>query len=246
MKIDQRDADAALGGGEVHSHSSWILPFALFVIAVVIGGGVLVYLAGPTVEDLSGNTPSPTASSATAEIRIEGGVFRIPANYTRFSRARSDGDQEKVELYALLPNLSPWSPGDRDKFASNGPDSSVLQFTLMVDRGRFTYEENFDRAIKPLAVNPEGSPGPFGLTEFKFAGGGYQNTTWYIAPLDNGGQFVARCDPSPNPAFGPSCMRGTRLTGNIGLTYQFKQAHLSQWKQIDAAVLGLVASFRVK
>jgi len=245
MKIDQRDADAALGGGEVHSHSSWMLPFALFVIAALIGGGVLIYLAGPTVEDLSGNTPSPTASTDTADIRIDGVSFRIPANYTRFGRGRSSGDQDKVEMYALLPNMSPWSPGDREKFASNAPDSQVVFFTLAVDRGRFTYEENFDRAIKPAAANPEGSPGPFGLTEFKFTGGGYQNTTWYTAPLDDG-QFVARCDPSANLAFGASCMRGTRLPGNVGLTYQFKQAHLSQWKQIDAAVRGLVASFRVK
>lgn len=246
MKIDQRDADAALGGGEVHSHSSWILPAALFVVAALIGGGVLIYLTGPTVEDLSGNTPSPTASTSTADVRIEGVVFRIPANYTRFSRARSNGDQEKVELYALLPNLSPWSPDDRAKFASNAPDSSVIQFALAVDRGRFAYEENFERAIKPLANNPEGSPGPFGLTEYKFASGGYANTTWYTADLENGTTFVARCDPSPNPAFGASCMRGTRLPGNVGLTYQFKQAHLAQWQQIDAGIMALVQSFRVK
>ena len=55
-----------------------------------------------------------------------------------------------------------------------------------------------------------------------------------------------RCDASANPDFGSSCMRVTRLPDNVGLTYKFKRTHLAQWREIEAGVMGLIASFRPK
>jgi hypothetical protein len=246
MKIDQRDADAALGG-EVHPHSSWILPAIFVVVAALIAGGVFIYLTGPTVEELQGNVPQPTSAADTADIRIDGVLFRVPANYTKFRRSRYDGDQDDLPLHALLPNLSPWSPGDARAFASDAKDARVVHFTLEIDRARLTYQEKFERGIKPDALNPEGEPGPFGLTQYKFGpGSSYENTEWFAATLEDGSSFVMRCDPSANPDFGSRCTRVTRLRDNIGLNYNFKRAHLAQWKQIDAAILALVESFRPK
>lgn len=246
MKIDQRDADAALGG-EVHAHSSWMLPAIVLFLAVVIGGGVFWYLTSSSsvVDEIQGNVPSPSASTDTADIRIDGVLFRVPANYTKFRRSRYDGDQDDLPLHALLPNLSPWSPGDAAAFASNAPNARVILFTLAVDRAPLTYQQKFERGIKPAAENPEGEPGPFGLTQYKFgAGTGYENTEWFTARLEDGSDLVMRCDASANPDFGSSCMRVTRLPDNVGLTYKFKRAHLAQWKQIDAGIMGLIASFR--
>lgn len=246
MKIDQRDADAALGG-EVHAHSSWILPLLLLVIAAAIAGGFFIFLAGPTVEDIQGNTPWPTASADTADLRIDGVLYRIPSNYTKFRRSRSNGEQDDVPMHALLPNMSPWSPGDAKAFASNAPDAKVIHFTLAIDRARLTYQQKFERGIKPRADNEEGEAGPFGLTQFKFSPGtGYENTEWFTAMLEDGSELVMRCDASPNTDFGSSCMRVTRLPDNVGLTYKFKRAHLAQWRQIEAGVMGLVASFGKK
>jgi len=64
--------------------------------------------------------------------------------------------------------------------------------------------------------------------------------------LEDGSELVMRCDASPNTDFGSSCMRVTRMPDNIGLTYKFKRAHLAQWKQLDAGVMGLIASFHPK
>lgn len=247
MKIDQRDADAALGGGEVHPHSSWMLPAIVLVLAAIIGAGVFFFLTGPTVDDLQGNTPWPTASNATADIRIDGALFRIPANYTKFRRSRSDSDQDDVPMYALLPAMSPWTAAQAADFASNAPDARVVHITLAVDRAPLTYQDKFERGIRPLAENPDGTPGPYGLTAYKFGpGSGYENTEWYTATLEDGALLVMRCDASANPSFGSSCMRVTRLKDNVGLTYKFKRAHLSEWKQIDTAIMALIDRFRPK
>lgn len=246
MKIDQRDADAALGG-EVHAHSSWILPAVLLVIAAGIAIGIFVYLTGPTVDEIQGNLPAPTSSSNTADIRVDGARFRIPANYTKFRRSRYNGDQDDVPMHALLPGMSPWAAGDAAAFASNAPNARVIHFTLAMDRAPLTYQQKFERGIKPLAQVPEGEQGPFGLTQFKFGPGtGYEKTEWFTAKLEDGSELVMRCDASPNPDFGSSCMRVTRLRGNVGLTYKFKRAHLAQWQKIEADMMALVESFRPK
>ena len=250
MKIDQRDADAALGG-EVHAHSSWILPLFVLLIAVAIGIGVYVFLAGPTVEEvqgnIQGNTYSPTSSAQTSDLRIDGVQYRIPANYTKYGRSRSGGDQEDVPMHALLPNLSPWTPADAAEFSSNAAETRVVHFTLAIDRAHLAYQDKFERGIRPLALKPEGEPGPFGLTQFRFGPGtGYENTEWFTATLTDGSQLVMRCDASANPDFGSNCMRVTRMQDSIGVTYKFKRAHLGMWKQIDAGVMALIESFRAK
>ena len=246
MQIDQRDADAALGG-EVHAHSSWILPAILLVLAIAVGVGVFFFLTGPSVDEIQGNVPAPTASTDTADIRVDGVRFRVPANYTKFRRSRYDGDQDDVPMHALLPNMSPWSPGDAAAFASNAPNARVIHITLAVDRAPLTYQEKFERGIKPAALVPEGEPGPFGLTQYKFGKGtGYETTEWFSTKLEDGSDLVMRCDASANPDFGSSCMRVTRLPDNVGLTYKFKRTHLAQWREIEAGVMGLIASFRPK
>ena len=249
MKIDQRDADAALGGGEVHAHSSWLLPLIVLLVAGAIGVGVFVFLAGPTVEEvqgnIQGNTYSPTADTSKARINIDGAVFVIPANYTMHRRSRTSGDQDDVPMHALLPDLEPWTPAKAAEFSSNAAGARVIRFTLAVDRSRLTYEKKFDRGIRPLADNPDGEPGPFGLTQYKFSQGtGYENTEWFSAQLEDGSTLVMRCDASANKDFGSNCTRVTRLNDEVGLTYQFKRSQLEHWKKADAGIVALVNSFR--
>lgn len=248
MKIDQRDADAALSQN-VHPHSSWLLP----LIFLLVGGGLAavayVLLAGPTVEEVQGNirgnTYSPTASAARATVSIDGNDFSIPGHYTMHRRARSGGDQDDVQMHALLPDLEPWSQANAAEFSSNLAGARVVRFTLEVDRARLTYEEKFDKGIRPLADNPDGEPGPHGLTQYRFGPGtGYEGTEWYSARLADGTMLVMRCDASANTDFGSTCMRRTRLADGVGLTYRFKRSQLAQWEETDARIGKLIASFR--
>ncbi len=246
MKIDQRDADAALGG-EVHAHSSWTLPAALFIVAAAIAGAFYVLFTGPTVDDLQGNTTWPTASAETADVRVDNTVFRVPANYTKFRRSRSSGDAEDLPMFALLPDLTPWNAADAKEFASNAPNARVVQIVLTVDNAPLTYQDKFERGIRPRSDTPDGIPGPHGLTTYKFAAGtGYENTEWFTAKLADGSMFVMRCDAAATGNFGSSCMRVTRMKDGVGLTYKYKRVYLAQWQRIDALILGKIDKFRVK
>jgi hypothetical protein len=53
-----------------------------------------------------------------------------------------------------------------------------------------------------------------------------------------------RCDPSANSDFGSTCMRVTRLSDGIGLTYRFKRSQLESWRETDDRLAELIASFR--
>jgi hypothetical protein len=245
MKIDQRDADAALGS-EVHRHSSWTMPAILVLITAAIGVGIFVYLTGPTVQDLQGTTPSPTASAEPIDLKIDGIAFRIPAYYTASRAARGGGDQDEVDLHVLLPDLHPWTSTDRAAFESNAPDARVVHFTLKPDHQTLTDDQRFERALRPQTLNPQGVPGPHGLTQFDFPTGlGYDDVQIFIAPLDAKTLLVLRCDKAgAQQQFGPSCTRQTRTPDGVGLTYRFKRAHLAQWQTIDSGITQLVARFR--
>jgi hypothetical protein len=249
MKIDENTAREALGGAEQRKVPSWKIPLFLTLVAVAIGAGIYAFLAGPTVEEMQGNiqgnTYSPSADTSRARITIDGSDFSIPANYTMHRRSRKSGDHENVPMHALLPNLEPWSAIKAQEFSSNLEGSRVVRFTLSVDRDRMPYEEKFERGIRPRANNENGEPGPYGLTRYRFEPGtGYEGTEWYSATMPGGKMLVMRCDPSANTDFGSTCIRVTRLDDGIGLTYRFKRSQLEYWKETDARIMALIASFR--
>lgn len=246
MKIDQRDADAALGS-DVHRHSSWTMPAILILITAGIGIGIFFYLTGPTVQDLAGTTPSPTGSAEPVDLKVDGIPYRIPAYYTESRAARAGGDQDEVDMHVLLPDLHPWTSTDAAAFASNAPDARVVHFVLKPDRQSLTEGQRFERALRPQTTNPDGVPGPYGLTQFDFPQGlGYDDTQIFTAPLDAKTLLVLRCDRVGDPTFGPTCIRQSRTPDGIGLTYRFKRAHLAEWQAIDAGIIKLVAGFRGK
>jgi hypothetical protein len=248
MKIDQRDADAALGS-DVHRHSSWTMPAILILITAAIGIGIFFYLTGPTVQDLAGTTPSPTASAEPIDLKVDGIAYRIPAHYTESRATRAGGEQDEVNLHVLLPDLHPWTLTDQAAFASNAPDARVVHFVLKPDRQTLTEDQRFERALRPQTTNPDGVPGPYNLAQFDFPQGlGYDDTQIFIALLDakTKSLLVLRCDKIGDPTFGPSCIRQMRTPDGIGLTYRFKRAHLAEWQSIDSGITKLVADFRSK
>ena len=221
------------------------MPAVLFLITALIGVGVFVYLAGPTVQDLAGTTPSPTASAEPIDLRVDGIAYRIPAYYTETRAPRGGGEQEEVKLHVLLPDLHPWTLTDAAAFASNAPDSRVVHFVLKADRLPLTESQRFERALRPQTSDPAGTPGPNGLTQFDFPPGiGYDDAQIFTAQLDAKTLMILRCEKVGDRTSGPLCIRQMRTPEGVGLTYRFKRAHLAEWQTVDSGITKLVAGFR--
>ena len=221
------------------------MPAILVLITAAIGIGIFIYLTGPTVQDLAGKTPSPTASAEPIDLKVDGIAYRIPAFYTEARAARAGGDQDEVDLHVLLPDLHPWTLTDRAAFESNAPTSRVVHFTLKVDRQSLTEDQRFERALKPQTRNPDGVPGPFGLTQYDFPQGlGYDDVQIFTAQLDAKTLLVLRCDKVGDQTFGPNCIRQMRTPDGVGLTYRYKRSHLAEWQAIDTGITKLVTGFR--
>jgi hypothetical protein len=223
------------------------MPAILVLITAVIGVGIFFYLTGPTVQDIAGTAPSPTASAEPVDLRVDGIAFRIPAFYTENRATRAGGDQDEVHLHVLLPDLHPWTLTDAAAFASNARDARVVHFVLKPDRQPMTEDQRFERALRPQTANQDGVPGPYGGTQFDFTPGlGYDDTQIFTARLDAKTLMVLRCDKIGDPSSGPICIRQMRTPDGVGLTYRFKRAHLAEWQTVDSGITKLVAGFRAK
>lgn len=222
------------------------MPAILLLITGLIGVGVFVYLAGPTVQDIQGTALNPTASAEPVDLRVDGIAYRIPANYTENRVTRQGGDQDEVHLHVMLPDLHPWTQTDKAAFESNSPDARVVHFVLKPDRHSMPEDQRFERALRPQTINPEGTPGQFGLTQFDFPPGvGYDDIQIFTVRLDPKVLLVLRCEKlGSDPSIGPSCIRQMRTPEGVGLTYRFKRTHLAAWQTIDSGIIKLVAGFR--
>ena len=85
---------------------------------------------------------------------------------------------------------------------------------------------------------------PFGLTHYVFrADTGYERNDLYVG--DGGtGPFLLLCERPAQDLPSPNCLAIDRpVAPGVNLSYRFKRAQLSQWRQIATGVDRLVARF---
>ena len=94
-----------------------------------------------------------------------------------------------------------------------------------------------------MSPTREGTAGPFGLTQYAFRDdSGYRGEDLFIGQGDKG-PVVLRCVRFSMQVQSPSCLRDMRLANGVSLTYRFKRANLSHWREIAAGVEQLMHSF---
>lgn len=225
---------------------SWIIPATVLAVVGILSLGFLAYYFAPNLADIIGRAPKPSEESKEIDVVIGGVRHRIPENYTRFAYARRGGVQDRVELYALLPDLVPYSPSRAAAFQNNAADSRVLLFELSVYQAKLSETEQFRKVFLKLVTDPEGARGPYGLRRYEFdPSTGYRDEELFVSEDEEGEVTVIRCfKPAPD-ILSPTCRRDLRLSEEIGLSYRFKRAYLSDWRDIDAGVRRLAQSFRV-
>ena len=225
---------------------SWAIPVAVILAVGILSLGFLAYYFAPTVSEILGHAPKPSQDVQPVDVTIAGVRHLIPANYTRFAYGRRGGMQDKIELYALLPDFKPYEPDNAEAFQDYSADSRVVYFDIEIRRDGMTEEQRFRKLYLRLVTDNQGSRGPYGLRRYSFdPSTGYHEEELLVKEHDDGTVTVFRCYQELSNIASPSCRRDLELGDGLALHYRFMRSQLSNWQDIDQGVRALVKSFVV-
>ncbi len=241
------------GGDEIKEESSWRYPLGIFIATLVLCAIFLYYYVGPSVDEFSGNTPSPAISEEPVNFTVGGVEFVAPTNYTVFPRDRRGGERDEVALYALWPTLNGYTPARRDDFIENDKDTRRIDITIGGRTSAFTERERIDVLYMPQTNDRRGVRTPYQLVKYTFKDqrantptNGYSETELYLGETGDGDLLAVFCFPETEEIKSPECWREYELTPTVSVTYRFKRPYLAEWQAIDTRVREFVNSFMAK
>ena len=225
----------------VHRHSGWLIPAGMFFALLLLSGLLLDWYLRPGLK----SPAAPTGQSNLVQVTMRGTLFTIPANYIESSTARTGGERDAIILVALFPSWRGYSPTEARLFSGNAPDQPVIRLALHGDPGNLDGRARLNRIYLPHVMDPKGSQGPFGLTQYDFAeNSGYDGNDLF-AEETAAGLVLLLCERASADFSSPNCLAVDRpLARNLSFSYRFKRAYLARWREMDAGVKGLLAKFR--
>lgn len=236
------------GGEEVKEESSWRYPLGIFMATLVLCAIFLYYYVGPSVEEFSGNVPSPAITEEEVRIEIAGTIFTPAANYTVYPRARRGGVRDEVSLYAFWPTMSGYTPAQRREFIENKPDTRRIDITIAKRTSLFNEKERFETLYLPQTVDQRGVRTPYQLTKFAFKDersdaptNGYADTELFVGADEDNRLMALFCFKERNDIASPECWREYEYNDKIEVSYRFKRPYLPEWRAIDKEVRAFVA-----
>jgi len=235
------------GGDEVRQESSWRYPLGIFIATLVLCAIFLYYYVGPSVDEFSGNVPSPAISEEPVTFTVAQQPFKIPTNFTVFPRDRRGGEREEVALYALWPTMAGYSPARREAFIENQPDTGRIDIQITKRMSAFNEQERIDRLYLPQTIDKRGSRTPHQLMKYEFAEqrsnvptNGYSDTELFLGEATDEKIIALICFKEKEEIRSPECWREYELTPGVSVTYRFKRPYLAEWRAIDARVRGFI------
>ncbi len=169
--------------------------------------------------------------------------FWIPANYLQYESARQGGHKREIDLFAMLPDLTGWSNWNAGNFSDNGPNARIVFLIIREQKINLSEADRLKRIYLISVTDPKGEDGPYGLRKYTFTeGSGYHDQDLFVGDTP-GGVELLRCErlAANNPS--PNCLRDMPLKGGAGVSYHFKRARVSHWREIGDNVASLLATF---
>lgn len=193
---------------------------------------------------LGGNT----ASTRTHEIVIANAVFHVPENLIRFKDQRVGGVTQRLDLFALWPDMSGYTVASREMFeAREGIRPAVIFLTLepqQMSRDMSGRLEPIYRQLVEAAPDAEAVPG-LAPHRFKAEHAIFSNEILHVETAGGAAPFVARCitGDEARAALAP-CERDLLLASDgVSIKYRFPAHLLADHAALDAAVMRLVSGF---
>ncbi|HVW75236.1 MAG TPA: hypothetical protein VHC39_16480 [Rhizomicrobium sp.] len=228
---------------DIHRHSGWLIP-GLVLCAILLLSGLFLgwYLRpGPRL------AAAPTGQVTLVDLTVHGQAFTIPANYIQSPAARAGGEQNSVTLAALFPSWHGYSDDEAKAFWGNAPDSPVVRLSLRGEANPLNAADRLARIYLPYVLDPKGTPGPFGLTQYGFArNSGYERQDLFAGEKD-GRLLLFLCEQPAPELPSPNCLATDQPLGkSASLSWRFKRAYLARWRELSDGVNALMARFESK
>jgi hypothetical protein len=228
----------------IRQHSGWLIPLGVFAATAVVSFLVLLAYLAPTPLSLIEKRPSPTAQTDPVLVSVNGQSFSIPANYILYKSDRQAGPHNEVALAAISPDFRGYSDRDSQTFAGNATDSPVVYLLIREEPLDIGEAERLKRIYLGYVADSNGQAGPFGLTQYAFRDdSGYRGEDLFVGAMQSG-PAVLHCVRLSAQVPNPSCMRDMPIAPGVALSYRFKRAHLTDWREIAAGVRALIDGFR--
>ena len=224
---------------QIHQHSGWLIPLGLVVVTLVLCGLVLLYDLRPGTGLFRNN--SPTADISSVSLSVRGVRFEVPANYLESRSVRRGGDVDVITLSALLPDMRGFSAADAALFVGNAADSTLVHLLVRGDTNGLSAADRLSRIYMPYISNPAGTQDSFDLTRYSFRSGtGYDLSDLYAGTTDSG-LLLMLCERPAQDLPSPNCLAIDHpVATGVNLSYRFKRAQLSHWREIATGVNGLM------
>ncbi len=183
-------------------------------------------------------TGGHTASADMLTMTVAGHFVSVPENVVRFKSQRRSGAQDRVDLYALYPEMSGYSEETKDWFNDKAAGRRLI-FMSIEER---QMSRDMSGRLDPIyAKLTKRSPktGEAGLVSYEFLpSAGYSNEELLVGPEANdGSRYVVRCLAGEDSAIAVgACERDIHVGGNLSLTYRFPRSMLSDWRGVEAGV----------
>ena len=238
------------GSEEIKEESSWRYPLGIFFATLVLCAIFLYYYVGPSVEEFSGNTPSPAITEEIVTVTVGETQFSPAANFTVYPRARRGGTRDELTLYTLWPLMQGYTPARRDEFIENAPDTRRVDIIVRRRTSPMSEQERIDTLYLPRTVDPAGTRTPYKLDKYAFQDAdnanasvptdGFEEIELYLGEDSNGDMVSIFCFKELEEIPSPECWRKLAYNANVEVSYRFKRPYLPDWQDINEKVLNYI------
>jgi hypothetical protein len=214
--------------------------FIAFVTLAILS--LLINLAGRQIGSeisMGGHTDDMTLR----EIVIGNDVLNVPANMIRYPEQRRDGIAKRLDVYAQWPTMGGYS-ADAKAIFNNLDKHGRLMFVSFDRRSMVRDMSGRFEPIYKTMIEGAGEILADGLTRYRLPeNAGFLDEYLYVGSQTDGSIFVARClDTSAAIGNMAPCDRDIHVGEDLVMMVRFSPLLLSQWRQLDAVVMGLAAS----
>ncbi len=184
-----------------------------------------------------------TDDASVREIVIGNDVLSVSENHIRYPEQRRDGIANRLDLYALWPNLDGFTESSRSAF-NNMDAEKKLMFLSFEQR---TLSRDMSGRLEPIYRKMNLGAGEQlsnGLVRYKLPESAGFVDEYLLVGLRNGDKtFVARClDETKATTTLAACDRDIHVGDDLVMMARFPSALLADWKALDVKLSAFAGS----